>query len=159
MWFVVVKGARTTEVRDRRMPPAQTTGVCRRARAKTRRRIEVPWTDLVGRLSGHGSGLGRVGCLRSGRPPTQTKTKEWRQRNILAPILCLHSSVFRAFVCELPLGSPRPVGIRPTPELTDAGGQGRPNWKLTRPARVRSSDLVRLFHGLTFRTCATLTSQ
>jgi hypothetical protein len=27
-------------------------------------------------------------------------------------------------------------------ELTDAGGQGRPNWKLMRPARVRSSDLA-----------------
>ena len=31
-----------------------------------------------------------------------------------------------------------------TPELTDAGGHWRPNWKLTRPARVRSSDLVEL---------------
>jgi hypothetical protein len=36
-----------------------------------------------------------------------------------------------------------PVRARLTPELTDAGGQWCPNWKLTRPARVRSSDLVR----------------
>src|SRR6266404_980680 len=28
-------------------------------------------------------------------------------------------------------------------ELTDAGGQRRPNWQLTWPARVRSSDLDR----------------
>jgi len=33
-----------------------------------------------------------------------------------------------------------------TPELTDAGGQWHPNWKLTWPARVRSSDLVRRSH-------------
>ena len=31
-----------------------------------------------------------------------------------------------------------------TTELTDAGGQRPPNWQLTRPARVRSSDLVEL---------------
>jgi hypothetical protein len=31
-----------------------------------------------------------------------------------------------------------------TIELTDAGGQWRPNWKLTRPARGRSSDFVSL---------------
>src|SRR5437016_1480679 len=30
-----------------------------------------------------------------------------------------------------------------TNERTDAGGQWHPNWKLTRPARVRSSDFVR----------------
>lgn len=35
-----------------------------------------------------------------------------------------------------------------TPELTDAGGKWHWNWKLTRPARVRSSDFVRplVFH-------------
>ena len=30
-----------------------------------------------------------------------------------------------------------------TAELTDAGGQWCPNWQLARPARVRSSELVR----------------
>jgi len=33
-----------------------------------------------------------------------------------------------------------------TIELTDAGGKWRPNWKLTWPARVRSSDFVRHRH-------------
>ena len=37
-----------------------------------------------------------------------------------------------------------------TTELSDAGGPRRPHWQLTWPARVRSSDLVRLFlHHLT----------
>src|SRR5437762_728318 len=31
---------------------------------------------------------------------------------------------------------------RLTPELSDAGGQARPNWQLTWPARIRSSDFV-----------------
>lgn len=39
-----------------------------------------------------------------------------------------------------------------TIELTDAGGQRRPNWKLTRPARVRSSDLVGPRHSAFFST-------
>lgn len=38
--------------------------------------------------------------------------------------------------------------MRLTKELTDAGGQWRPKWKLTRSARVRSSDLVRQVHSL-----------
>jgi hypothetical protein len=33
--------------------------------------------------------------------------------------------------------------MQATPELTDAGGQWRPNWNLTQPARVRSSNFVR----------------
>jgi hypothetical protein len=37
------------------------------------------------------------------------------------------------------------MSFRRTTELTDAGGQWRPNWELTRPARVRSSDLVSHF--------------
>jgi hypothetical protein len=53
----------------------------------------------------------------------------------------------RSKVEELPLNQPG-LSRRITPELTDAGGQWRPRWKLTRPARVRSSDFVgpRVFH-------------
>jgi len=36
----------------------------------------------------------------------------------------------------------KPSSIRPTKELSDAGGPARPRWQRTLPARVRSSDLV-----------------
>ena len=39
---------------------------------------------------------------------------------------------------ELRFGTAEPI------ELSDAGGPGRPIWKVTWPARIRSSDLVSL---------------
>ena len=79
--------------------------------------------------------------------------------NTIAAAVCLHPSAAVSANFESPsktnlhlsrdLKSVCHANFRsPANELTDAGGQWRWNWKLTWPARVRSSDFVsRLSHA------------